>query len=93
MTELLQKLMGIASAVVALVALVGLVAVLAALVNRRRSIPLAVAMLPVAAFTAVGAWYSWAETHSVAWTLGYGAVAVVSLVGLIRQFVVGNEHR
>ena len=83
--------MGITFVVVALVAVLGLTAVFAALVNRRRSISLAVAAVLVAIVTAGGAWYAWTESQSALWTLGYGAVAVVSLVASIRQCVIGRE--
>ena len=77
--------MGTSFAIVALIALIGLAAVLAALVQRRRSIPLAVAALFMAFVTAVGAWYAWAESHSTPWTLGYAALAILSLVAAVRQ--------
>jgi predicted tellurium resistance membrane protein TerC len=89
----MENLMGITFAVVALAALIGMAAVLAALVNRRHSIPLTVAALFVAVTAGGGAWYAWAESHSTPWTLGYGAVAVISLLAFIRQGFIGREQR
>ena len=33
----------------------------------------------------LGAWYSWMESGSLLWTLGYGAIALASAITLFRQ--------
>ncbi|HUG66294.1 MAG TPA: hypothetical protein VMM76_01005 [Pirellulaceae bacterium] len=82
--------MGITFVVVAVLCVAGLIAVLYGLVNRRRSILLAVVALLLALTTGGGAWYAWAESQSMPWTAGYGAIVVVSLIAAIRQFIVGT---
>lgn len=84
--------MGITLAIAALVALIGLAAVFYALVNRRRSVVLAIAALLVALAAGGGAWYAWVESHSTAWMLGYAAVLAISLVASFRQFIIGKEQ-
>lgn len=84
--------MGITLAVVVLLALVGFGVVVFGLVNRRRSIPLAITVLFVALLACGGAWYAWVESHSTAWTLGYATVAVVSFVASVRQCRIGRKQ-
>jgi hypothetical protein len=84
--------MAITLGVAALVALSGLAAVLYALVNRRRSMLLAIAAVFVALAAGGGAWYAWVESQSTAWTLAYGAVLALSLVAFFRQFFIGKEQ-
>ena len=43
---------------------------------------LAILSVPVAA---LGAWYSWMETQSVGWTIGYSAFAMIGIVTAIRH--------
>lgn len=81
--------MGITFVVVAVLFVAGLIAVLYGLVNRRRSILLAVVALLLALTAGGGAWYAWAESQSMPWTVGYGAIVVVSLIAAFRQFIVG----
>ena len=77
--------MNITSAVIFL----GLIAVLCltlwGLVARRRSRVLGVIAAAVALMAAGGAWYAWAESKSVPWTVGYGVIVVVSLASTMRQ--------
>jgi len=56
------------------------------LFNQRRSMLLAAIAACVTILAALGAWYAWAETQSVAWTVGYGVLAVAGKVAAIRQF-------
>jgi hypothetical protein len=79
--------------VVAVSCLIGLVVVLYGLVNRRRSILVAVIALAVAVPGGGGAWYAWAESQSIPWTAGYGVIVVISLVASVRQFYIGTRHK
>ena len=74
----------------ALVYLIWLAVVVAGLVNRRRSILLAVVALFFALRAGSNAWDSWAESNSTANTLRYGVEFVISVVVFVRQFVIGN---
>ncbi len=56
------------------------------LFSQRRSMLLAGIAVCVAVLAAIGAWYAWAETQSVPWTVGYGVLAVASIIAAIRQF-------
>ena len=40
----------------------------------------------VAAVMALGAWYAYAESNSMPWTIGYGVVCLMALAASIRQF-------
>ena len=82
--------MGVTLVAVAILCVAGLIAVLYGLVNRRGSILLAVVALLLALTTGGGAWYAWAESRSIPWMVGYGAIVVVSLIAAIRQFIVGT---
>ena len=77
--------MNITSAVIFL----GLIAVLCltlwGLVAKRRSRVLGVIAAAVALMAAGGAWYAWAESKSVPWTVGYIVIVVVSLASMMRQ--------
>ncbi|MGI9471869.1 MAG: hypothetical protein ACR2NZ_10075 [Rubripirellula sp.] len=53
-----------------------------------RSFPLAILALGVFAIASLGAWYSWSETHSISWTVGYSSVAGIALVSMLRQLLV-----
>jgi hypothetical protein len=65
-------------------------AVLMALFVRPRrllvSVPLGLIAASAAPLAALGAWSAWAESHSIPWTVGYAALAVVSVAAAIRQF-------
>ena len=34
---------------------------------------------------ALGSWYSWAESQSLPWTLGYGFLGLIGAILLVRQ--------
>lgn len=53
----------------------------------RRSTIIALVALAVAVLAAGGAWYAWAESRDLPWTIGYGVVVVVSIASAARQFV------
>ena len=46
----------------------------------------------VAVLAALGAWYSWAESRSIPWTVGYGVVALTALASSIKQFMGRNNQ-
>jgi hypothetical protein len=82
-----------------LVYVIWLAAVLAGLVNRRRSILLAVVALLFALQAGSGALDSWAHSNST-WNtlrtanmLRLGVEFVISVVAFVRQFVIGNERK
>ena len=53
----------------------------------RKSMVIALVALVVAFLAAGGAWYAWAESRDMAWTIGYAVVVVVSISSARRQFV------
>ena len=77
--------MNIASAVFFL----GMIAVLGlafwGLVAKPRSPVIGVIAVAVALMAAGGAWYAWAESKSVPWTIGYGVVALACVASAMRQ--------
>lgn len=77
--------MNIASAVIFL----GMIAVLGlslwSLVANQRSAVAGVIAAAVALMTAGGAWYAWAESKSIPWTVGYGVVALACVASAMRQ--------
>ena len=79
--------MNIASAVIFL----GMIAVLGlafwGLVAKPRSPVIGVIAAAVALLAAGGAWYAWAESKSVPWTIGYGVTAFIGLASAMRQFL------
>ncbi|MEJ7592801.1 MAG: hypothetical protein WKF77_14730 [Planctomycetaceae bacterium] len=77
--------MNITSAVIfpGLIAVLGLT--LWGLVSRKRSPVIGVIAAAVALMAAGGAWYAWAESKSVPWTVGYGVIVMVSLASMMRQ--------
>ncbi len=56
------------------------------LVSERRSTVGGVIAAGIALLSALISWYSWAETGSVSWTVGYGVVALLGCVSAGRQF-------
>lgn len=77
--------------------LLGLVGVLAitmyGLFNRAKLVLLGVIALLVVVLALLGAWYSWAESRSMPWTLGYATVAAVGLASAIRQLLPKSSGR
>ena len=71
----------------AVMVLLALVVVAYGLFGRRRSIVIALITLAVAALATGGAWYAWAESHDMLWTIGYSVVVIVSIAAAARQFV------
>ena len=67
--------------------LVAMAVVAYGLFGPKRSIGIALIALAVAILAAGGAWYAWAESHDMPWTIGYGVVVVVSIASAARQFV------
>ena len=53
----------------------------------KRSIGIALIALAVAVLAAGGAWYAWAESHDMPWTIGYIVPVVISIAAAARQFV------
>jgi len=77
--------MNIASAVIFLGMIAALGLALWGLVAKQRSPVIGVIAAAVAFLAAGGAWYAWAESKSVPWTVGYGVVALACLASTMRQ--------
>ena len=71
----------------AVMILLALAVVAYGLFSSKRSIGIALIALAVAVLAAGGAWYAWAESHDIPWTIGYGMVTVISIASAARQFV------
>jgi hypothetical protein len=54
---------------------------------RQRSAVVGAIAVGVAVLATIGAWYAWAESNSMPWTVSYGVLAVASLAAATRQFV------
>jgi len=78
--------MNIAGAAIFLGIIAALGVALWGLVAKQRSAVVGVIAVVVALLAAGGAWYTWAESKSIPWTIGYGVVALVSLASAMRQF-------
>jgi len=57
---------------------------------QRSSSAVAATALPLALLSAGCAWYAFAESHSLPWTIGYSLVALVS-VGVGVKHLTGNQ--
>ena len=75
--------------IVSAVTFLGMIAVLGialwGLVAKPRSRVIGVIAATVALMAAGGAWYAWAESKSVPWTIGYGVVALACMASAMRQ--------
>ena len=75
--------------IVSAVTFLGMIAVLGialwGLVAKPRSRVIGVFAATVALMAAGGAWYAWAESKSVPWTIGYGVVALACMASAMRQ--------
>jgi hypothetical protein len=73
---------------------VGVIVALAFVVRgafaKRRSIAVTLVALPLSVLAAGGAWYAFAESQSLPWTIGYGVVALVS-IGVGIKHLAGNQ--
>jgi hypothetical protein len=83
--------MNLASAAIFLGVIAALCVALWGLFSRRRSVIGGVIAASVALLATGLAWYAWAESQSIPWTLGYGVVAVASVASAIRQCVGGGS--
>jgi len=79
--------MGIHFAIFALLGLAGLSVTFVGLFNSHKSLLISVVALAVAAAAFLGAGYAWTESNSLPWTVGYGAVVLISVISAVRQFV------
>lgn len=70
-----------------LIAFLALAVVAAGLLSSQKSIGVALFSLVVAVVSAGGAGYAWTESHSLPWTIGYGAIAVLSVASAARQLL------
>ena len=77
--------MGFAGTAFFLAAIGALCVAIWGLLSKQRSAFVGVIAASVAVLAAVGAWYAWAESRSIPWTVGYAALAVVSVAAAIRQ--------
>ena len=71
----------------ALMILLALAVVAYGLLGSKKSIGVALIAVAVAVLAAGGAWYAWAESHDMPWTIGYSVVVVISIAAAARQFV------
>ena len=76
--------MNITSAVISLAMIAVLGLSLWSLVANQRSAVAGVIAAVVALLAAGGAWYAWAESKSVPWTIGYGVVALACAASAMR---------
>jgi hypothetical protein len=53
--------------------------------SRRRFFWIGLMAIVVFLLSALGSWYSWMESQSVPWTLGYGAIAIAGAVAAFRH--------
>ena len=77
--------MNLAGAAIFLSVIAAMCVALWGLFSRRRSVIVGVIAGSVALLAAGLAWYAWAETQSILWTVAYGVVAVTSVASAIRQ--------
>lgn len=77
--------MNVFGALIAIVFLAVLAATFFGLFNRNRNVFVAVAGFLVAPIAALGAWYAFAESHSVGFVIVYGTVAVIGLIAGFRN--------
>lgn len=79
--------MGLEGIVIVVFILLAIAAVVWGLFAKKRSLAVALIALAVAGLAALGSYYSFAETHSMPWTLGYAAAALLALVVAARQLI------
>ena len=79
--------MGIEGIGIAMLILLGLAALVWGMFGKKRSLIVAFVALAMAGLAALGSYYSFLETQSMPWTLGYAAVAVVAVAVAGRQFM------
>lgn len=77
--------MNLSSSLFVLLILVALGATFFGLFNRNRNIFIAVAGFLITPIAALGAWYAFAESHSIGVAIGYGTVAVFGLIAGFRN--------
>ena len=85
--------MNLASAAIFLGVIAALCVALRGLFSRRRSVIGGVIAGSVALLATGLAWYAWAESQSIPWTLGYVVVAVASVASAVRQCAAGSSGR
>ena len=83
--------MNIDSAAVFLGAIAALGATLWGLFAKQRSLVIGAIAAVVALLAAICAWYAWAETKSLPWTLGFGVVVGASLASSLRQLPIARR--
>jgi hypothetical protein len=81
--------MNITTVAIFVVTIAAIGATIRGLFTRQRSTVGGVIALGVAVFAAVGAWYAWAETHSITGSVVYTTVVIASFVSAARQFLGG----
>jgi hypothetical protein len=79
--------MGIEGIVVAVFALLALAALVWGMFGKKRSLVVAFIALAVVGLAALGSYYSFVETQSTPWALGYAGAAVFALVVAGRQLM------
>lgn len=61
------------------------------LFTKQRSVVIGVVAAAVAVLATVGAWYAWAESRSIPWTVGYAVLVAASLASAARQCIGGGS--
>lgn len=82
--------MGGYGAVIFIGVIVALAVVVRGAFAKRRSIAVALISLPLALLAAGCAWYAFAESQSLPWTIGHGVVALLS-VGVGIKHLAGDQ--
>jgi len=77
--------MSIVTVIVGVAAFAGVGCVLWALTTSQRSIMVVLIAAVVAPMAALVAWYAWAESRDIPWTVGLGAVALASVAAAVRH--------
>lgn len=79
--------MSFAIALLLLPPTVVLAVIIRGLFVQQRSRIVGVLGILVALLALLGAWYAWAESQSIPWTVGYGVVALICMASATRQFM------
>ena len=77
--------MNLFSAFIILATLAAFAAAIFGLFNRKPGIAVAIAGFVIVPIGGLGAWYSFMETQSIPWTIGYGVVSALGLIAGVRN--------
>ena len=83
--------MNLTSAIVLLLFLLVIALGIYGIFRSRRSILIGLSSLVLATLAGLGSWYSFAESHSLPWTIGYAILALVGTVSAFRNLAPGHR--